>query len=62
MKPSDGLEPSTPSLPCGPEPLPWIATGCRLAYLGRFRRRPICDPLPPVAPAWLHKRSIVAEL
>jgi hypothetical protein len=25
-KPSDGLEPSTPSLPCGLEPLPWLPT------------------------------------
>jgi hypothetical protein len=30
-EPSDGLEPSTPSLPCAPKPLPWVATGCRSA-------------------------------
>jgi hypothetical protein len=57
-KPSDGLEPSTPSLPCAPKRLPWVAIGCRSAYLSRFRRPPICDRLPPVAPARLHKRSI----
>ena len=27
-------------------------------YLSRFRRRPICHPLPPLATALLHKRSI----
>src|SRR5579859_8114676 len=59
-KPSDGLEPSTPSLPCAPERLPWVATGCRSARLSRFRPLPKCDPLPPVAPAWLHKRSTLA--
>src|SRR2546422_9169449 len=54
----DGLEPSTPSLPCAPKPLPWVATGCRSAYLSRFRDSPICDRLPPVAPAWLHRCSM----
>src|SRR5712691_9713593 len=38
--------------------LPWVAIGCRSAYLSRFRGLPICDRLPPVAPARLHKRSI----
>jgi hypothetical protein len=48
-EPSDGLEPSTPSLP-------WHSRGNRsqptatlLAYLSRFRGGPICDRLPPVA-------------
>src|SRR5436189_153022 len=59
VKPSDGLEPSTPSLPCAPKPLPWVATGCRSGYLRRFHSRRICDRLPPVAPAWLHKCSIL---
>jgi hypothetical protein len=36
VKPSNGLEPLTPSLPCAPKPLPWVATGCRTAYLSRF--------------------------
>jgi heme-degrading monooxygenase HmoA len=58
-EPSNGLEPLTPSLPCAPEPLPWVATGCRSAHLSRFPRPPICDRLPLVAPARLHKRSIL---
>jgi len=41
QKPSDGLEPSTPSLPS--------------AHLSRFGGCRICDRLPPVAPAWLQK-------
>ena len=53
LEPSDGLEPSTPSLPCAPEPLPWVATGCRSACLSGFRGCPICHRLPPVAPAGL---------
>jgi hypothetical protein len=57
-EPSDGLEPSTPSLPCAPKRLPWVATGCESACLRRFRGGPICHRLPPVALAWLHKCSI----
>jgi uncharacterized ferredoxin-like protein len=49
---------STPSLPRAPKPLPWVATGCRPACLSRFRPCPICDRLPPVASAWLHKCSM----
>jgi hypothetical protein len=37
-EPSDGLEPSTPSLPCGLEPLPRVATGCGSACSSGFRR------------------------
>src|SRR6266511_4238345 len=33
-------------------------TATVLAYLSRFRGGPICDRLPPVATALLHKRSI----
>jgi hypothetical protein len=58
-KPSDGLEPSTPSLP-------WNASGNRsqptatvFGCLSGFRRRHVCDRLPPVATAGLHKGSIV---
>jgi hypothetical protein len=58
VKPSDGLEPSTPSLPCAPKPLPWVATGCRLACLSRLGVDCICHWLPPVAPAGLHKCSM----
>jgi hypothetical protein len=57
-EPSNGLERLTPSLPCAPEPLPWVARGCRSACLSRFRGPRICHRLPLVAPAWLHKRSI----
>jgi hypothetical protein len=45
--------------PYHPKRLPWVATGCRSAYLSGFRRPPICHRLPPVAPARLHKRSIL---
>jgi hypothetical protein len=47
-EPSDGLEPSTPSLPCAPERLPWVATGCGLACLSGFRGRLICHWLRPL--------------
>jgi hypothetical protein len=59
-KPSDGLEPSTPSLPCAPKPLPLVATGCGLACLSDFRGCPVCHWLPPVAPAGLHKCSTLS--
>jgi hypothetical protein len=36
----------------------WVATGCGSAYLSRFRRWLICERLPPVAPALLHKCSM----
>jgi hypothetical protein len=57
--PPNGLEPLTPSLPCGLEPLPWVADGCELACLSRFRECGVCRRLPPVAPALLHKCSIL---
>jgi hypothetical protein len=41
-----------------PEPLRWVATGCRSTCLSRFRGLPTSDRLPPVAPARLHKCSI----
>jgi hypothetical protein len=49
---SDGLEPSTPSLPCAAERLPWLATGCRSACSSGFLGSCICDRLPPVAARW----------
>ena len=57
-EPSDGLEPSTPSLPfCGPgnwsQPMATV-----LACSSRFRGNPICHRLPPVATALLHKCSM----
>jgi hypothetical protein len=57
-KPSSGLEPETPSLPCAAKRLPWVATRCGSSCLSGFRGCPICHRLPLVAPAWLHKRSI----
>jgi hypothetical protein len=60
-EPSDGLEPSTPSLPCAAKRLPWVATGCGPACLSGFRGCPICHRLPPVAPAGLHTCSIQGE-
>jgi hypothetical protein len=48
----------TCSLPCAPEPLPWVATGCGSACLSGFWGCLICHWLPPVAPAGLHKCSI----
>jgi hypothetical protein len=57
-KPSDGLEPSTPSLPCAPignrsQPMATV-----LACSSRFWGNPICHRLPPVATALLHKCSM----
>jgi hypothetical protein len=56
-----GLEPETPSLP-------WSFGGNRsqpaatvFPYLSRSRRRPTCSRLPPVAPAGLHKGSILSS-
>src|SRR4029450_13909786 len=57
-EPSDGLEPSTPSLP-------WNVSGnrrqhaaTRSACFRPFGCRRICHRLPPVATALLHTRSI----
>jgi hypothetical protein len=58
-EPSDGLEPSTPSLPArGNQSQP---TATDLACFRGFGGRPICRCLPLVAPAGLHKRSILAR-
>ena len=54
----DGLEPSTPSLPWGAEGNRSQPTAKVFAYLSGFRGRCICDGLPPVATAGLHKGSI----
>jgi hypothetical protein len=62
FKPSDGLEPSTPSLP-------WNVSGNRsqptatfLACFRRFRAQSICRCLPRVATTGLHKGSIPRSL
>jgi hypothetical protein len=57
-EPSDGLEPSTPSLPCAPIGNRWQPTTTVFAGLSHFWSRRICDWLPPIAPALLHKCSI----
>jgi hypothetical protein len=52
-KPSQGLEPLTPSLPCAPNPLPWVATGSRSAYLSHFgpvHLRPVATGCARLAP------------
>jgi hypothetical protein len=61
-KPSDGLEPSTPSLPWNVSGNRWQPTATVFAYLSRFRLTSICHGLPPVAPAGLHKGSILRWL
>jgi len=57
-KPSDGLEPSTPSLPCAPIGNRSQPVATVLACWSRFRGSCICHRLPLVATARLHKRSI----
>jgi hypothetical protein len=58
-KPSDGLKPSTPSLPFWGQGNWWQPTATVFVCLSRFRGHPICHPLPLVATALLHKRSIL---
>jgi hypothetical protein len=48
LKPSNGLEPLTPSSPCAPKRLPWVAARCQSACLSRFRGSPICHRLRPL--------------
>ena len=58
-EPSDGLEPSTPSLPCAPIGNRSQPTATVLACFCVFQARSICHRLPLIAPARLHKRSIL---
>jgi hypothetical protein len=58
-EPSDGLEPSTPPYHCAPKRLPGAATACQSGCLSRFLGGRVCDRLPPVASAGLHKRSML---
>jgi hypothetical protein len=58
-EPSDGLEPSTPSLPWNAAGNQSQPTATVFAYLSVYRTRTICDQLPPVATAGLHKGSIL---
>jgi hypothetical protein len=57
FKPSDGLEPSTPSLPCDPIGNRSQHTATVFACFSPFRRSVICHRVPLVAPARLHRRS-----
>ena len=61
-EPSSGLEPETPSLPFWEWGNRSQSTATVFACFSRFRRRPICDLLPAVATAGLHKRSILGCL
>jgi hypothetical protein len=58
-KPSDGLEPSTPSLPWNNSSKRSQPRATVLASFRGFRCRRICHRLPPVATAGLHKGSIL---
>ncbi len=60
LKPSDGLEPSTPSLPCAAIGNRSQPTATVFASLSRFRGLPICHRLPSVATALLHRCSILS--
>jgi hypothetical protein len=55
---SDGLEPSTPSLPSDFRCNRSQPTATVFACLRRFQIRVVCQWLPPVTTAWLHKCSI----
>jgi hypothetical protein len=59
VKPSDGLEPSTPSLPWNVAGNRWQPVATDLACFCRFRHRTICRRLPLVATTGLHKGSIL---
>jgi hypothetical protein len=61
-EPSDGLEPSTPSLPCAADGNGSQRTATVSAYSRRFRADPICHRLPTVATTGLHKGSILCSL
>jgi hypothetical protein len=56
-KPSDGLEPSTPSLPCAPIGNWSQPTATVLACSCRSPGLSVCHRLPLVATAWLHSCS-----
>src|SRR6266516_7000770 len=58
LKPSDGLEPSTPSLPWNVSGKRWQPAATVFACFRHFRADPICRCLPPVATTGLHKGSI----
>jgi hypothetical protein len=55
LKPSGGLEPPTPSLPCASFRNWWQPTATVFACFYGFRADPICPRLPPFATTGLHK-------
>jgi hypothetical protein len=59
FKSSDGLEPSTSSLPFWGRGNQRQSTATDFAWFRRFGVQTICHWLPLVAPAGLHKRSIL---
>jgi hypothetical protein len=60
-EPSDGLEPSTPSLPFRCARNYWRPEATDSACLGRFGRCRTCAGSPPFAPALLHKCSMLGR-
>jgi transposase len=61
-EPSDGLEPSTPSLPCAPFRKRLATDGNGFGVIPPFFGAAICHRLPPVATTGLHKGSILCCL
>ena len=61
LEPSDGLEPSTPSLPFRCARNYWRPEATDSACLGRFGRCRTCAGSPPFAPALLHKCSMLGR-
>jgi hypothetical protein len=62
VKPFDGLEPSTPSLPCARRGHWSQRTATVLACFGSSGAGSICGRLPPIATTGLHKGSILGCL
>jgi hypothetical protein len=59
-KPSDGLEPSTPSLPCDFGGNRWQPVAKRFGLLRRFRGSKRSHRLRPIAPPFFHNLSILS--
>jgi hypothetical protein len=58
LKPSSGLEPETPSLPCDPYGNRWQPVATVRPYFKPFSGLRWAEPLPPVAPPLFHNCSI----
>src|SRR5437667_6084382 len=59
-EPSDGLEPSTPSLPCDFGGNRWQPVAKRFGLLRRFRGFKRSNRLRPIAPSFFHNLSILS--